>query len=67
MTSLHRRTGRPIAWVRLALESAALITGIALGGRFGLGTVVFALGIGHVFGVWLTVLDQLDRRPVPVA
>jgi hypothetical protein len=67
MTSLHRRTGRPIAWVRLSIETAALIAGIALGGRFGVGTVVFALAIGHMFGLWLTVLDHLDRRSLAMA
>jgi len=67
MTALHARTGHPITWVRLALESGALVGGIALGGRFGAATVLFALTIGHVFGVWLAVLDHLDRRSVVLA
>jgi hypothetical protein len=66
MTSLQRRTGHPITRVRLAIETAALIAGIALGGRFGLATVVFALTIGHAFGLWLALLDHLDRRSLVV-
>jgi uncharacterized membrane protein YczE len=67
MTALQARTGHPITWVRLGLESAALVAGIVLGGRFGGATVLFALTIGHVFGMWLAVLHHFDRRSVAVA
>jgi uncharacterized membrane protein YczE len=41
-----RRTGRRIALVRATLEISALVAGIVLGGTFGVGTVLFALGVG---------------------
>jgi uncharacterized membrane protein YczE len=41
-----RRTGRRIALVRACLEITALVAGIVLGGTFGVGTVLFALGVG---------------------
>jgi uncharacterized membrane protein YczE len=41
-----RRTGRRIALVRACLELTALAAGIVLGGTFGVGTVLFALGVG---------------------
>lgn len=46
MTGLHRRTGRPVALVRGAIELSALVVGALLGGTFGVGTVAFALLIG---------------------
>jgi uncharacterized membrane protein YczE len=51
MTGLARR-GPSIRVVRTGLELAVLVVGFALGGSVGVGTVVFALGIGplvHVF------------------
>ncbi|MEV0279710.1 hypothetical protein AB0I22_25415 [Streptomyces sp. NPDC050610] len=46
MTGLHQRTGRSIRLVRTAIEVAVLVTGFALGGSAGAGTVLYALGIG---------------------
>ena len=41
-----RRTHARLAVVRATLELSALATGIVLGGTFGAGTVLFALGVG---------------------
>jgi uncharacterized membrane protein YczE len=41
-----RRSGWRVGLVRAALESTALLIGFALGGKVGVGTVVFALLIG---------------------
>jgi uncharacterized protein len=59
-----RRTGRRIGIVRGTLELCALVAGIGLGGTFGVGTVVFALGIGPVIeaSFWL-----LEHTPLAVA
>lgn len=46
MTSIHRRSGLPIALVRGGIEITALTCGGLLGGTVGLGTVLFALLIG---------------------
>jgi uncharacterized membrane protein YczE len=43
-----RRTGRRVGVVRAAIELSVLVVGIALGGTFGVGTVVFAIVIGPV-------------------
>jgi uncharacterized membrane protein YczE len=43
MTALHRLTGRPVALVRTAIELTALVVGVLLGGRFGVGTIALAL------------------------
>jgi uncharacterized membrane protein YczE len=62
MTGLARRTGLPIASVRLSIELTALVTGWLLGGRVGLGTVVFALTIGYAVSLSMTLLEQLSRQ-----
>lgn len=46
MTGLTRVTGRSIASVRTALELGTLVVGWLLGGSVGVGTVLFAFGIG---------------------
>jgi uncharacterized membrane protein YczE len=46
MLVASQRLGLRIGVARTALEVAALVTGFALGGTAGVGTVVFALGIG---------------------
>jgi uncharacterized membrane protein YczE len=43
-----RRTGRRVGLVRAVLEVCALAAGIALGGTYGVGTVLFALLVGPV-------------------
>jgi uncharacterized membrane protein YczE len=46
MTGLHRRTGLSLRLVRTAIEGTVVLLGLTLGGVLGVGTVVYALGIG---------------------
>ena len=46
MTGLQRLTDFPIAWVRSAIEITVILIGWTLGGTVGIGTILFALGIG---------------------
>jgi uncharacterized membrane protein YczE len=46
MTGLHFRTGRSLRLIRTLIEGSALVAGAVLGGRVGVGTVVFALLVG---------------------
>jgi len=55
------RTGRRVGLVRAVLEVGALAAGIALGGTFGVGTVLFALLVGPVVE-WSFAL--LQRSPL---
>ena len=58
MTGLSRRTGLSLRLVRTGLEVAVVVIGLLLGGRLGLGTVVYALAIGPLTQLmlpWLTV------------
>jgi uncharacterized membrane protein YczE len=61
MMGLHRRTGRPIALVRAAIEITALVTGVLLGGLAGIGTVAFALLVGPAVAFALRVLPARPR------
>ncbi|MET9832493.1 hypothetical protein ABZ078_25040 [Streptomyces sp. NPDC006385] len=55
MTGLHRRTGRSIRLMRTAVEIAVVVTGFALGGTVGAGTVLYALSIGPLAQFFLRV------------
>ncbi len=46
MTGLVRRTGISVRVIRTAIETTVLLAGWLLGGTVGVGTVVYALGIG---------------------
>lgn len=62
MTALHYRTGFSVARVRAALESMVLAAGWFLGGRVGLGTVLFAFGIGASVALWLNLVGHLTKN-----
>src|SRR3954451_11640193 len=66
MVVLGRRTGFRLGIVRAGIEIAALGAGWALGGTVGIGTLVFAVGIGPALegGFWAL---QRSRFGVPVA
>lgn len=59
MTGMARRTGMPIATVRLSLELTVLVIGWLLGGRVGLGTVAFALTIGYAVAGAMSLLARI--------
>ncbi|MFF3502519.1 YitT family protein [Streptomyces sp. NPDC003247] len=55
MTGLHRRTGRSIRLMRTAVEAAVVVTGVALGGTVGVGTLLYAVSIGPLAQLFLRV------------
>lgn len=58
MTGLHHRFGWPLAAVRTGLEVSALVAGWLLGGTVGIGTAVFAFGVGPALAMFLGVLRR---------
>lgn len=56
MTGLARRTGWSIRRVRTAIEITVLAIGVILGGTVGVGTVLFALGVGPLTQFFLRYL-----------
>lgn len=56
MTGLARRTGWSIRRVRTAIEITVLAAGVILGGTVGVGTVLFAFGVGPLTQFFLRYL-----------
>lgn len=67
MTGLNDRIGWPIRRVRTLIELTVLAIGWFLGGSIGIGTIVFALGIGPVVQLFLPLFAIPERAPRPVA
>ena len=66
MVAIAQRTGWRVGAARGVLECTVLVLGVLLGGPVGLGTVLFALGIGPAVQIAFRVLRQTPvRRPVP--
>ena len=61
MVGIHHRFGWSIRRSRTVIEISALVVGWALGGTIGIGTVVFAFGIGPVVQVMLGIFDREGR------
>ncbi len=61
MTGLHHRFGWSIRRARTAIELAVLVAGFLLGGTIGIGTLLFAFGIGPVVQGFLRVFDREGR------
>jgi uncharacterized membrane protein YczE len=61
MTGLHLRFGWSIRRARTGIELGVLALGFLLGGTIGIGTIVFALGIGPAVQVALRVFDREGR------
>ena len=61
MTGLQRVTKYPIAWVRVCLEVTVVTSGWILGGTVGLGTLLFAFGIGPAVALGLHLVTKLNR------
>ena len=62
MTGLHARTGWSLRGIRTAIELSVLLIGWLLGGKFGVGTVIYALSIGPLIQLCLPWFSQPVRR-----
>ncbi|MDR2281204.1 MAG: hypothetical protein LBE07_10175 [Gordonia sp. (in: high G+C Gram-positive bacteria)] len=70
MTGLVNRTGWSVRLVRTGLEVAVVVVGFALGGTLGVGTVLYALGVGpliQLFARLLKVGDAVSGHSSPRA
>lgn len=65
MVALHTRTGWRVGTCRALLEGVVLVLGVLLGGPVGVGTVMFAAGIGPAVQLAFRALRQTPvARPV---
>jgi len=67
MMGLARKTTWPVRRVRTIIEVSVLVVGVLLGGTVGIGTVVFAFGIGPVVQAALRVFRRQTAQPIQVA
>ena len=58
MTGVQQLTNWPISGVRASIETLVVIVGWSLGGTVGLGTVLFAIGIGPAVSASLFTLNH---------
>lgn len=68
MTGLVRRTARPVWVVRTGLEATVLSVGWLLGGSVGIGTLVYAFGIGPLIQLMIPFANRYlpgFREPEP--
>jgi len=65
MTGLVRRTGLSMRLVRTSIEASVVVLGLLLGGPLGLGTVLFAVGIGPLtqwmLPAWIVALAPREE------
>jgi len=61
MTGLQKMTNQSIALIRTIIEISAVIVGWYLGGVVGIGTVVFALGVGPFVSAGLFFVGRYIR------
>lgn len=59
MTGLVRRTGWAVWLVRTLIEGGVLLIGFLLGGPVGVGTVLFAFGVGPLIGWFLPRITRI--------
>lgn len=62
MTGLQRVSNLPVARVRTAIEITVVVFGWLLGGTVGLGTLMFAFGIGPAVSMGLYLVNYFSTR-----
>ena len=61
MTGLQKLTNLPIALIRTTIEVSAVVCGFYLGGVVGIGTIVFAFGIGPAVSAGLFFVSRFIK------
>ena len=62
MTAIHYASNISVARVRAGIETTVLLIGWLLGGRVGIGTLLFACAIGASVALWLALVGHLTRN-----
>ena len=62
MTGLQKISDYPIAWVRIFIEITVVALGWFLGGTVGIGTVIFAFGIGPSVSLGLHLISFTNKK-----
>ena len=67
MTGIVRLTGWPVPRVRTGIELVVLALGWLLGGTVGVGTLLYALSVGPLLGIFLPLFQVAGPQPKTVA
>ena len=62
MTGLQQRLNSTVARVRFCLEVSVLVIGWLLGGVVGIGTAMFAFGVGYALALFLSFFRMISHR-----
>ena len=62
MTGIQIATGQPIALIRVLLEVTVISVGWFIGGTIGIGTVIFAFGVGPSLSLGLYYVSSISKR-----
>jgi uncharacterized membrane protein YczE len=63
MTALHRITGVRVARIATSIEVVVFTLGVLMGGRYGIGTLVFALCIGPAVAIGFSIMREIGGTP----
>ena len=61
MTGLQKLTNQPIALIRTVIEVTAVVIGFYLGGVLGIGTLLFAFGIGPAVSLGIFIVIKFFK------
>ena len=62
MTGLQKISDYPIAWVRIFIEVTVVLLGWFLGGSVGIGTLIFAFGVGPSVALGLYLISLINKK-----
>jgi uncharacterized membrane protein YczE len=67
MAALHRITGVRVGRITTAIEVTVCTAGFLMGGKIGLGTLIFALLVGQSVAIAFGVMGRISdmRTPTP--
>lgn len=65
LVGIWQKVGKPIGIVRSAVEISVCAVGFLLGGTVGIGTIVFALGVGQVMQATFKQMQKYATNPPP--
>ena len=61
MTGINKQTGLSFSLIRLILELSVVVLGFFLGGIVGIGTVLYAVGIGYSVSLGLFLVGRIYK------
>ncbi len=65
MLAMTRLTNLRVSVVRWTMEITVIVIGIAMGGDFGVGTIIFSMLIGPAVGIFFGLFNIQTRRTLP--